>query len=117
MCPRLGFRRSEKDISDVDEIVGDNPKPDKTPHSIVSSVAAATEPVTPLQDADAAFTAGTPFLGFLEPPLFLTLPALRAFGGLAGNRYALHAQCLGRGFIGGGEETRISGGHARGLSE
>ena len=73
----LGFRRSEKDMADVDQVVGDNPKPDKTPHAIGSFVAAAMESMTSLQDADAAFTTGAPFLSLLEPTRSLTLLALR----------------------------------------
>jgi len=98
-------------MADVDQVVGDNSKPNKPPHSVRSSVAAATDPVTPFENADAAFTAGAPFLGFLKPPLFLLLFALRALGGSTGDRHPLHAHLLGLGFIGGREETRIGGGH------
>src|SRR5260370_13574259 len=98
-------------MADVDEIISKNPQSDKPPHSIGSPVAAAMESMAPLQDADAAFTAGAPFLGFSEPALFLTLLALHAFGGLTGNRHSLHAQFFGLGFVGGGEETGIGCDH------
>jgi hypothetical protein len=48
--------------------------------------------VTSLQYADATLHACAPPLRFFEPPLFLSLFALWAFGVLAGNRFRRKAQ-------------------------
>ena len=97
----LSFYRGDKAVTDVDEIVSDHAEADKAPHSIGSLIAAAMDAMSAFQNADTTFTAGAPFHGFPEPPLFLTLPALLTFGGLAGNRYPLDAHLFSLGFIGG----------------
>ena len=95
------FHGSEEDMADVDQVVGDNSKPNKPPHSVRSSVAAATDPVTPFENADAAFTAGAPFLKLFKPTLLLTLLACGTLGVMTRNRYPAHPHLLGLGFISG----------------
>src|SRR5260370_4360867 len=63
--------------------------------------------MSPLENADAAFAAGAPFLRLLKPALLLFLLALLTFGGAAGNGHSLHTQMFGLGFVGGGEEAGV----------
>ena len=62
--------------ADVEEIVGDDAEPDPTLHSGLALVAAAAEPVSPLDDADASLASGPPFLAVAEPALLLFAFAL-----------------------------------------
>jgi hypothetical protein len=57
--------------TDVEEIVGDDAEPDPTLHSGLALVAAAAEPVSPLDDTDASLASGPPFLAVAEPALLL----------------------------------------------
>src|SRR5437879_5378693 len=59
------------------------------------------------ENANAAFTAGAPFLKPFEPMLFLPLLACGAFGVVARNRYPADAHLLGLGFVSGGKESGI----------
>src|SRR5204863_7226052 len=70
-------------------------------------VAGPIQPMSSFENADPTFAAGAPLLGLLEPALLLFLLALLTFGGATGNGHSLHAQFLGRGFVGGGEEPRV----------
>ncbi|MCZ2154255.1 MAG: hypothetical protein LC114_10230 [Bryobacterales bacterium] len=60
-----------------------------------------------LENTDAAFTAGAPFLKLLEPTLLLSLLAGGTLGVMARNRYTAHPHLLGLGFVGRGEEARV----------
>src|SRR5450631_2336818 len=60
-----------------------------------------------LEDADAAFAAGAPFLQFLEPPLLLLFLALFARSSVGRNRDSLYAQLFSGRLVGGGEESGI----------
>ena len=80
--------------ADVEEIVGDDAEPDPTLHSGLALVAAAAEPVSPLDDADASLASGPPFLAVAEPALLLFALALGAFGGAVGNADALDARAF-----------------------
>ena len=51
--------------TDVDEAVADDAEAHPALHSQVSLVATTSEPVAPLEHADAAFAAGPPFLPVL----------------------------------------------------
>ena len=57
--------------TDVDDIVGDDAKPDPAVHSDVALVSAAVEAVSPFDDADASFATVAPFLAVAEPALSL----------------------------------------------
>ena len=72
-------------MANIDDVVGDDPKPDPTLHSGIALIAAAAEPVSPLDDADASLASGPPFLAVAEPALLLFAFALRALGGAIGN--------------------------------
>ena len=109
--------RSEEDFADVDQIVRDDPESDKTAHTFRAFVATTIHAMAPLQNTDAAFTAGAPFHGFFEPRPFLALFALRAFGGLTGHCHPPNAQFLSLGFVGCREEAGVSGGQFRRASE
>ena len=87
----LGSRQRD---SEVDEVVPDDTEPDPALHSRVAMVAAAVEPVAPLQKADSPFATGPPFLAVLEPSLLLLLFPLRALGGVIGHGHAfdVHGQ-------------------------
>src|SRR5437867_4411249 len=51
----------------VDEVVTDDGEANPPLHPTVSRVATTIQAVAPLQHTDSAFTAGPPFLPFLEP--------------------------------------------------
>src|SRR5262245_1796043 len=95
ICRLLGHH-----FSNIDQVVGDHAEPDKAPHTVGTLVATAPDAVAALKNADATFAAGPPFLGFLEPPLFLALFTLPALGGLARDGHAPDAQFLSLGFVG-----------------
>src|SRR5208282_5774715 len=102
--------------ADVEEIVGDDAEPDPTLHSGLALVAAAAEPVSPLDDADASLASGPPFLAVAEPALLLFAFALRALGGAIGNAEALDALCFRRGLVFGGVECGVRGHQARAVN-
>ena len=95
------LRRGLEDAADVDQIVGDDAQSDKASHAIGSLVAATIDPMAAFEDADAAFTAGAPFLKLLEPTLLLPLFAGGALGVMAGNGYPADPHVLCLGFVGG----------------
>ena len=66
--------------ADVDDVVGDDAKPDPSVHSDESLVAATAEAVLPLDHADASLRSGAPFLAVAEPALSLLALAFEAFG-------------------------------------
>src|SRR4030095_1459936 len=78
-------------------------------HACVSSIAAATETVPALDNADAPLTPVSHFLAFAEPALLLLAPARRTLGGAIGYAHPLDTFGLGRGFVLGGVEARIRG--------
>src|SRR5271167_2970187 len=57
--------------ANVEEIVGDDSEPDPTLHSGLTLVAAAAEPVSPLEHADASLASGPPFPAVAETALLL----------------------------------------------
>src|ERR1035441_9815124 len=57
--------------ADIDEVVTNDAQTHPSLHSAVSFVATTVQPVASLEHADAAFTAGPPFLPVLEPACFL----------------------------------------------
>src|SRR5271169_1153258 len=61
------------------------------------------------QNADAAFAACAPLLGFLEPALLLLLLPLLTFGGTAGNSHLVNTHFPGRSLVGGREESGVGG--------
>ena len=71
-------------MANIDDVVGDDAKPDPTLHSGIALIAAAAEPMSPLDDADASLASGPPFLAVAEPALLLFAFALRALGGAIG---------------------------------
>src|SRR5258708_12271700 len=77
--------------TDVDEVVGDDAEPDPTLHSGIAFVAAAVEPVSPLDHADASLASGPPFLSVAEPALSLLSFALGTPGRPVATADALHA--------------------------
>src|SRR6266540_603905 len=92
---------------DVDHVICNDPQTHPTCEASNALVAGPIQPMSPFENADAAFAAGAPLLGLLEPALLLFLLALLTFGGATGNSHSLHAQFLGCGFVGGGEEPRV----------
>ncbi len=93
---RLGLGRLQDGTffhyaTDVDDVVGDDAEPNPTLHSGIAFVAAAIEPVSPLNHADASLASGPPFLSVAEPALPLLSFALRALGRTVGNADALDA--------------------------
>ena len=102
MSRLLFFHRA----ADVDEVVGDHAEPDPALHSGVALVAAAIEPVSPLDHADASLASGPPFLAVAEPALLLLAFALGALGGAIGNADAFDALRFRRRLILGGVERR-----------
>jgi hypothetical protein len=63
---------------EVDESVTEDSKPDPTLHAGVTLVAAAREPMAPLEQTDSPFAAGSPFLGLFEPAFLLFPLPLKA---------------------------------------
>jgi hypothetical protein len=81
-------------VANIDEVVGDDAKPDPALHSGIALIAAAAEPMSPFDHADASLASGPPFLAVAEPALLLFAFALGAFGGAIGNADALDVLCL-----------------------
>src|SRR6267378_8272914 len=96
--------------ADVDNVVGDHAEPDPTLHSGIAFVAAAIEPVSPLDHADASLASG---LSVAEPALPLLSFALGALGRAVGNADALDALCLRRCLVLGGVECGVRCHHVR----
>src|ERR1700730_17008511 len=82
---RLLRCNSQGCAADVDEVVGDHAETNPALHAGVAFVATAVETMSAFDDADAALTAGAPFLALAEPALFLLASALGTFGRAIGN--------------------------------
>src|SRR5271157_5396578 len=104
---RLAVSSLCEGVSDADEIVADHAEPDPAPHAVVALVAAASEPVAPLDHADAALRSGAPLLPVAEPALLLLAFAVGAFGGAIGNAHALDAFGLRGSLVLAGVKGRI----------
>src|SRR5208337_2303731 len=89
----LGGLRDQP-TSHVNEVVGDDPEPHPSLHSIGPVVAATCQPVPPLDHADPAFTSRAPLLASLEPALLLPLAPFWAAGATVRDRNVLHAQSM-----------------------
>ena len=87
----LAWRACFSSTADVDEVVGDHAEPDPALHAGIAFVAAAVEPVSPFDHADAPLASGPPFLAVAEPALLLLALALGALGGAIGNADAFDA--------------------------
>src|SRR5258705_7734298 len=98
---------------DVDDVVGDDAEPDPTLHSGIAFVAAAIEPVSPLDHADASLASGPPFLSVAEPALPLLSFALGALGRMVGNADALYAMGVRCCLVLGGVECGVRGHQVR----
>ena len=83
--------RSGQVTSDVDQVVGDDAQPDPAFHAVGAAVAAAVQPVSPLQYTDASFRSRPPPLGLAEPAFPLLPPTLRAARRTIRNRDLLHS--------------------------
>src|SRR5258705_2803742 len=99
--------------TDVDDVVGDDAEPDPTLHSGIAFVAAAIEPVSPLDHADASLASGPPFLSVAEPALPLLSFALGALGRMVRNADALDALGFRCCLVLGGVECGICCHHVR----
>src|SRR5271169_5829398 len=97
--------------------LGDDAEPDPALHSGIALVAAAAEPVSAFEHADASLASGAPFLAVAEPALLLFALALGAFGGAIGNADAFDALCFRRHLVLGGVECGICSNQARSASE
>ena len=93
--------------ADVDEVVGDHAEPDPALHAGLAPVAAAREAVPALDDADASFAAGAPFLAVAEPAFLLLASALLALGRAIGDADALDAPGFGGSLVPGGVERGV----------
>ena len=80
--------------ADVDHVVGDDAEADPALHSGKAFVAATSEPVPSLDDADASLAPGSPFLALSEPPLLLLAPAFETLRGAVGDADAFDAHRL-----------------------
>src|SRR5207245_6380072 len=99
--------------TDVDDVVCDDAEPDPTLHSGIAFVAAAIEPVSPLDHADASLASGPPFLSVAEPALPLLSFALGALGRTVGNADALDVLGFRCCLVLGGVECGIGCRHVR----
>ena len=64
-------RRGARLPNHIDEVVGDDAKADPALHSGKAFVATSIQSVSSLDDTNAAFAPGAPFLAVSEPALFL----------------------------------------------
>src|SRR5271166_2370269 len=110
---QLGGRLGSDSAAEIDEIVGDDPKPDPALHSIVAGISAPVEAMSSLAHTDAALAPGAPSLPVAEPALFLLAPALGAFGGAIGNADSFDASGLCRDLVLAGVEAGVSGKQVR----
>ena len=81
------------------EIVGDHAQPDPALHSCLAAVDAAPKTMSALEDADATFATGPPFLPLFKPALLLFALPLSAFGGAIRDAYALDPSLVRGSFI------------------
>jgi hypothetical protein len=103
--------------ADIDEIIGDDPKPDPALHSIAAGISAPVEAMPSLAHTDASLAPGAPSLPAAQPALFLLAPAVGAFGGATGNADSFDASGLCRELILGRVETGVSGEQVRYTSQ
>src|ERR1035438_6182956 len=80
--------------ADIDEVVADDAQTHPSLHSAISFVATTVQPVASLEHADAAFTAGPPFLSVLEPACFLERFAIFALTRAVGHGNAFHSHLV-----------------------
>src|SRR6478735_3884216 len=104
-------------MGDVDKVIGDDTQADPALHSSGSFVATAVQPVTALQQADAAFAAGAPLLRIAEPALLLQDPALGALGAKVRDRDTLDTSLVRIGVVASREEDGICSDQPRGMTE
>ena len=78
------------------KVVADDPETDPALHPGVAFVATAGEPMAPLQETDAPFTAGSPLLSPLEPACLLFPLPLVTLRGPVGHRHPFDSHGLGR---------------------
>src|SRR5437763_8066563 len=83
----------------MNSVVSYHTQSDPAPDAVRPSIQRSPQPMSPLENTDAAFAAGTPFLKLLEPALLLPLLARRAFGVMARNRHLADSHLLGLGFV------------------
>src|SRR5262249_20798360 len=98
-------------ITHADQVVSDDAETDPALH--LAPIAAAGEPMSPLDHADATLTSRSPFLAIAEPTFLLLAPARGTLAGAIGYAYPLDTFDLGRGFVLGRVEARIGGHQAR----
>src|SRR6516164_5842980 len=96
-------------IAHADQVVSDDAKTNPALHAGLTSIAAAAEPVSALDHADAPLTPRSPFLAVAEPGLLLLAPARRTLRGAIRYAHSLYPFGLGRGLVLGGVEARIRG--------
>ena len=87
--------------TDMNDIVGDYAESDPAPDAVRSFIERSPQPMPAFENADAAFSAGAPFLKLFEPTLFLTLLACGTLGVMARNGYPVDSHLLGLGFVSG----------------
>src|SRR5271166_171138 len=114
---QLGGRLGSDSAAEIDEIVGDDPKPDPALHSIVAGISAPVEAMSSLAHTDAALAPGAPSLPVAEPALLLFAPAVGAFGGSIGNADSFDASGLCRDLVLAGVEAGVSGDQVRYTSQ
>src|SRR3972149_506939 len=95
--------------ADVDQIVGDDAETDPPLHAVVTFIEAAVETVSSLEETDAPFRTGAPFLSLAKPALLLVSLPLGALGGTIRYRHLLHPHGLSARFVLGRVETGIGG--------
>src|SRR5262249_37927207 len=71
-----------------------HPEPDPTLHAGIAFVAAAREPMSPLDHADAALASNAPFLTIAKPTFLLQALTLWALTRVIGNAHPFDALCL-----------------------
>src|ERR1017187_5402374 len=95
--------------ADIDEVVADDAQTHPSLHSAVSFVATTVQPVASLEHADAAFTAGPPFLSVLEPACFLERCAIFTLTRAVGHGNAFHSHLVRLLLAAGGIERCVTG--------
>src|SRR6266436_5580278 len=80
--------------ADLDDVVRDDSKADPSLHTFQASIAAAVQPMTTFQHADAALASGPPTLPGAEPTRSLQFSPLAAFGAPTRQRDSRHSHSL-----------------------